>query len=302
MDETVFFHPRHDRRAIRPFEERSDIRGLIQLGLHCGALALTGIAIGASRGTMLLPIALLLHGIVLIFLFAPEHETIHRTAFRSRRLNDIVAWFAGLVLLLPPAYFRYFHFAHHRHTQDPERDPELALPKPATLAQWLTLVSGWPYWRGQAALLFEHARGKVTAPYIPARNHAEVIREARIFLAVYLAAAIASIAARSDFLLIYWIVPALLGQPFLRLYLMAEHTGCPLVPDMLANSRTTISNATVRFIAWNMPYHAEHHAYPSVPFHQLPELHRRLKPDISIIASGYIAAQRSIISGFRRAR
>jgi fatty acid desaturase len=302
MDETVFSHPRHDRRAIRPLEERSDIRGLVQVGLHVAILALTGGAIAAARGSALMPIALLLHGIVLVFLFAPEHETIHRTAFRSRKLNDIVAWLAGLVLLLPPAYFRFFHFAHHRHTQDPARDPELSAPKPGTMLEWLKQVSGWPYWRSQVTLLFQHARGKVTESCIPIRNQSEVIREARIFLAVYFAAAVLSIALRSDVLLLYWVIPAVLGQPFLRLYLMAEHTGCPLVPDMLVNSRTTISNFAVRFVAWNMPYHAEHHAYPSVPFHHLPALHRRLRSDIRTIASGYIDAQRSIISGIQRSR
>ena len=26
-----------------------------------------------------------------------------------------------------------------------------------------------------------------------------------------------------------------------------------------------------------MPYHMEHHAYPNIPFHQLPKLHALLK-------------------------
>jgi len=300
MEETVFSHPRHDRRAIRPFEERSDGRGLIRLGAHLAVLALTAAAIAAARGSVLLPLAMLLHGIALTFLFAAEHETIHRTAFRSRWLNDIVAWIAGLVLLLPPAYFRYFHFAHHRHTQDPERDPELASPKPTNLADWFKQASGWPYWRGQIGVLAGHALGRVTAAFIPARNRAEVISEARIFLAIYLAAIVLSVASGTDLLLIYWVIPALLGQPFLRLYLMAEHTGCPLVPDMLANSRTTRSNAAVRFIAWNMPYHAEHHAYPSVPFHRLPGLHRLLHADIGMVARGYFEVQCSIVRQFSR--
>jgi hypothetical protein len=50
---------------------------------------------------------------------------------------------------------------------------------------------------------------------------------------------VAGDAAGSPAPLIYWIVPALLGQPWLRLFLLAEHAGCPQVRDMLANSRTT---------------------------------------------------------------
>ncbi|GIT53115.1 MAG: hypothetical protein Ct9H300mP16_02750 [Pseudomonadota bacterium] len=37
-----------------------------------------------------------------ISLFAPLHETIHRTAFRSRYLNTGVAALGGFLLLLPP--------------------------------------------------------------------------------------------------------------------------------------------------------------------------------------------------------
>ena len=47
----------------------------------------------------------------------------------------------------------------------------------------------------------------------------------------------------------FWILPAVLGQPWLRLYLLAEHTGCPLVPDMLANTRTTFTNPVVKALA-----------------------------------------------------
>jgi len=302
MDETVYAHPQHDRQAIRPLETRSDRRGSIQFGAHCGLLLLTGGAIYVSRGSPWIVGAMILHGVSLVFLFSAEHECIHRTAFRRRWLNDAAAWIAGLLILLPPAYFRYFHFAHHRHTQDSERDPELAVSKPATIGQWLLQVSGWLYWRAEIALLISHAFGRVVAAFVPLRGRAELVREARIFLAIYAAAAALSIALQSDALLIYWIIPALIGQPFLRLYLMAEHTGCALSSDMLANSRTTLSNSAVRFIAWNMPYHAEHHAFPAVPFHALPAAHRLLRSDLKVVAKGYLSVQRAIVSGFRRTR
>src|SRR3546814_3944939 len=54
------------------------------------------------------------------------------------------------------------------------------------------------------------------------------------------------------------------------LYLLSEHWGCPSVKDYWSNTRSTISLAPVRWLAWNMPNHAEHHANPAVPFHALP--------------------------------
>ena len=97
----------------------------------------------------------------------------------------------------------------------------------------------------------------------------------------------ASVFAGSALLLWLWVLPALLGQPFLRLYLLAEHGRCPFVANMLENSRTTHTNALIRFVAWNMPYHAEHHAMPTVPFHQLPKLHNHTKAHLTSVSDGY---------------
>ncbi len=287
-----------DKRRLKNISARSDIKGLGRLASHLGALGATGGAVALGQGTVWFLPATLLHGLVLVFLFAPLHETIHRTAFRNRRLNDAVAWLCGAVLVLPPAYFQAFHFAHHRHTQDPERDPELAIPKPAGLKAYLRTASGLPYWWERLTTTGAHAAGRVTEPFIPPTQKPRLVREARILLTLYGALATASVVAGSWLAVSYWLVPALLGQPFLRLYLLAEHTGCPLVSDMLRNSRTTRSNAVVRWLAWNMPYHAEHHAYPALPFHALPDAHAMLKDEISVQASGYLTVQRQIIAGF----
>ena len=89
-----------------------------------------------------------------------------------------------------------------------------------------------------------------------------------------------------------WLVPILLGQPFLRLYLLAEHGRCPPVADMFENTRTTYTGAVVRFLAWNMPYHAEHHTYPAVPFWKLPHLNSLIREHLKSTSPGYVAFHR----------
>ncbi len=300
MDEVFAPENTIDKAALKALSRRSDAHGLMQLGGHLAALGATGAAIAWTQGTLWLAPALVVHGMVLIFLFAPLHESIHRTAFKSRALNDAVAWVCGAVMLLPPVYFRAFHFAHHRHTQDPARDPELALLQPDDLGRYLLRVTGLPYWRERAATLLRHAfTGRIAQPFVTARLKPAVVREARLLLLSYAGIAAASVALESWAALLYWIVPAVLGQPVLRLYLLAEHTGCPFVPDMLRNSRTTRSNWLARRLAWNMPYHAEHHAYPALPFHALPTAHRLLAPRIETQASDYWAAHRDILTQIR---
>jgi fatty acid desaturase len=292
-----------DRDLLTQLSRRADGPGLRHLAGHLALLALTGAGIAAARGTLWLWPAMFVHGVVLIFLFMPLHECIHRTAFKTRALNEAVAFVIGVLILLPREYFRAFHFAHHRFTQDPERDPELAAPKPATLGQWLWQVSGRGYWVSLGRGLVEHAFGRAPESfYKDERQRRVVITEARIVLALYALVAVVSVAFASDVALVYWVVPALLGQPALRLYLMAEHMLCPLVPDMLANTRTTYTNAAVRFLAWNMPFHAEHHAYPAVPFHRLPEVNRVLAPALKTTAPGYLAVQRAILLSLRPGR
>ena len=294
----AYGHALITRPEMRELRRLSDRAGLLHIAGHLALLGAAAVLVALAPDEMARIAAQSLEGAILIFLFAPLHESIHRTAFRNRRLNDGLAAVTGFLLLLPAGYFRYFHFAHHRHTQDPTRDPELATPKPATLGQWLWVVTGLPLWRDLALGLLRHAAGKVTEPYLSAIPARRVILEARIHLALYAAIAVTSFAFGSDVALRYWIIPAVLGQPWLRFYLMAEHTGCPLVPDMLANSRTTLTNGLVRFIAWNMPFHAEHHAFPAVPFHGLPRLHERLAPTLRKTSPGYIAAQREILKTF----
>jgi fatty acid desaturase len=280
---------------LRALQERSDAKGLAHLAGHLILLLATGALIALAQGWWLLP-AVLFHGIGLIFLFAPLHETVHRTAFKSRWLNDGIAFAIGLLLILPREYFRAFHFAHHRHTQDPARDPELGSPRPATRGQWLLYVSGLPYWRWQIQGLITRAFGRVGEDfYGNDAQRRKVVFESRLVIANYVVVLLASLFFGSDLAWRYWLLPALLGQPFLRLYLLAEHWGCPLSPanspiTMLLRSRTTYTNRAMRFLAWNMPFHAEHHAFPALPFHALPRANVLIKDQLGMTSPGYLAA------------
>jgi fatty acid desaturase len=153
-------------------------------------------------------------------------------------------------------------------------------------------LSGWRYWKGVTTLLAKNAFGHAEAAFVPRSLEPRLVREARIMLGLYTLLAGLSVAFHSDVALVYWVLPALLGQPFLRAYLLAEHTGLPLVEDFWENTRTTLTGAPLRFLAWNMPFHAEHHANPAVPFHALPELHAREREKLRAVSPGYVAFHR----------
>jgi len=49
-------------------------------------------------------------------------------------------------------------------------------------------------------------------------------------------------------------------------------------------------------LMWNMPFHAEHHLYPSLPFHALAQAHRQLAPQLAVLAPGYLAVHRGFLA------
>ncbi|SLN68762.1 fatty acid desaturase [Oceanibacterium hippocampi] len=282
--------PRQAR--IRPLHRRRDGPGLRHLAGHIGFIAASGLAVTLARDSLWLLPALFVHGTLLVFLFAPLHETIHRTAFRSRWLNEAVAHAAGFVLILPPRYFRAFHFAHHRFTQDAARDPEAPGPVLPSRAAYLWRLTGVPYWISAVSVLAGHAIGRVPEAFVTDRARPGIVSEARIYLVLYAAVLLVPGVAGTAWL--YWLAPVLLGQPMLRLFLMAEHGGLPLVPEMLVNSRSIDSNAAIRALGWNMSYHAEHHGWPGVPWHSLPALRHEVEDNLQNRTSGYIAVHRDL--------
>lgn len=285
-----------DRDTLRRLSRRSDARGLAQLAFHCLLIGATGFLVWSARARAWLWPAMLLHGVVLNFVFCALHETIHRTAFASRRINDAVTWVAGAILLLPPEFFRAFHFAHHRFTQDPARDPELAQPPPSTLRSYLWRVSGIPNWTRRTGVTLRHAlTGHVAEPFVAEGRRSLIVREARILWSLYAAILALSIALRTSDALVYWLVPVILGQPLLRLYLLSEHTGCAFGDDVYANTRTIYTNGAMRMLAWQMPFHVEHHAFPAIPFHALGRANALIRDRIRVSAMGYVRLHRTLI-------
>lgn len=285
MDHKAFLQGMEGAEKAR-LTERRTAPGLWHLGLHLGAILLCGIGVAWLPG-VLSWVAMLCLGLCLTFLFTLEHECTHRTPFASDALSDWVGRACGLVLILPFEWFRWFHMAHHRWTNLAGQDPELAGEKPGTLAAWVVHVSGLPYWKAELALLARLVAGRVEDGFVPPGARARVVAEARGMALAYAALALSLLWSQAA--LWFWVVPMLLAQPFLRLYLLAEHGDCPQVGNMFENTRTTFTTALVRFLAWNMPYHVEHHVMPQVPFHRLPEVHEAMKGELKVTAEGYAA-------------
>jgi len=282
--------------------QRRNLPSLVFLAGHVTTTLLTGYLVSISVATWWLVPALLVHGTVVVHWFAPFHECSHGTAFRNTWVNRLVAWITGTNLFLIPGYFRYEHLAHHSHTQITGDDPEM-IPMAEHLAGYFYYATGIPYFYNNLTTLVRMLFGRFNIAelkFLPKRERSNVIIEAWSMFLFYVALTVVSIGLDTLVVLLYWLIPRFLGEPFMRLIRMSEHTGCRRVRHILANTRTVLTIPLVRWLNWNNSYHAEHHAIPTVPFHALKDLHGIMGTHFEEVRMGYLNTQLHLLENGRK--
>ena len=286
------------RRELKNLMKRSDRPALIRASGILAVLAVTSTLIWMSYDSWLIWPAMFLQGIVIVHFFSLQHECVHYTAFKTRKLNDIFGNFCGMAIILPHQQFRYEHCDHHTYTQLKGRDPEL-IELPISVWKYLWYISSIPYWRAKFAQIFRNAAGRLNEgdkAFISKHEAPIIFFEARAMLVVYALVIIISVAMGWTWPLWYWVIPLFLGEPVMRAIRLTEHVGRPNVDDMKENTRTSLVSWPSQMLSWNMNYHAEHHYAASVPFHALPRLHEKLQGYVYVEKRGYLGAHIDIIA------
>ena len=233
------------------------------------------------------------------------HECGHGTAFKTSWMNNAVYHAACFMIMREPTVWRWSHTRHHTDTIIVGRDPEIAIMRPTVVLKVIGLYFGIPQVTGAAKTLARHVGGKLSAEemtFIPEMERRRVILVARIWLTIHAAVIVLALTLQS------WL-PVLLAGPLPTMYGawlhvltgLTQHGG--LAEDVLdhrLNSRTVLMNPVLRFLYWNMNYHVEHHMFPMVPYHALPQLHKAMKPYCPPPLQGIIEAYREIIPAVLR--
>ena len=285
------------RRELKALMKRSDRPALIRAAGILATLAVTSALIWAALGTWWVLPAMFAQGIVIVHFFSLQHECVHYTAFKTRKLNDIAGNICGYVIILPNQQFRYEHCNHHTFTQLKGQDPEL-IELPISVWKYLWYISSVPYWRAKFGQIIRNASGRLNdddRTFLTKYEAPIIIREARIMVGFYAAVLILCIAMGWTWPLWFWIFPLFLGEPVMRAIRLTEHVGRPNVDDMKENTRTSLVSWPAQMLSWNTNYHAEHHYAASVPFHALPDLHKKLQGFVYVEERGYLGAHIDII-------
>ena len=280
---------------LRRLNEKSNFMGFFQLLSHLIAILLICVLhykLIYSWWSLASGFAL---GVLINFLYAGQHELSHGTVFKTFKLNEFFGRIIGFFMLFPRDFDQIMHFAHHKWTQDWEKDGEL-VREPFTIATYLLWFWGVTYWRNRIVGILRRARGVVIEPYINPSEYKKVILESRLHVLGYLIIFILSLYFNSWAALTFWILPMLITKPIHQMQNTIEHLGLTHKKDILQNTRSTRTNFLMKWLCWQMPYHTAHHTFPSVPFWKLKELNSKIeKKSGNVYCMGYFEFQIEVI-------
>jgi len=225
------------------------------------------------------------------------HEASHRALFANVWLNDKLSnWLCGHIIFLDVDKYRKHHFVHHAKTgtQD-DIDYSLVRGFPTSRSSLVRKFSrdffgitgvknifgmvlmnaGVLKWTVASDIERLPNNGQSRWDYI-----ANFFRNAWPTLVTNLVLFLAVYALGHPELYLAWFVAYL--SPYLlftRIRALAEHAMTEQCADMLKNTRSTKAGWVARalFAPYRVHYHIEHHALASVPYWQLPKLHKLLR-------------------------
>ena len=288
------------RKLVTPVElkdlnVRSNLWGAGQMASHLGAILFAGYLHSLALGTGWMWLTGFGLGVLLNFLYAAQHELSHATVFSTRKVNEVFGRLIGFTMIFPRDYDQVMHFAHHTYTQNWEKDGEL-VREPYTLTTYLLWMSGITYWRNRVFGVIRRSRGIIIEPFIRAEEEGKVIWESRIHILFYILIVGISVMFHSWAAMAFWIIPMLLTKPVHQLQNTIEHLGLSHEDNILENTRSTRTNALMRWLCWQMPYHTAHHIFPSVPFWKLRILNAKIEAQAGTVhRMGWIEFQIEVI-------
>ena len=270
-----------DKKALKAMSKKSNAKGLAHVSKWFCLLAASSVALYFSMGTFWFFPALLFQSVALTIPVASlSHELCHGTVFENRRLNIALNWFVSILYMEPPTIHKYAHLEHHTHTWINGLDAQMTHTPPLTLGKWFAEFSSYNQVSWDLKFMVLSAFGRIdddVRGYVPEGDHWKLVWESRLFLTIYTAIAYVVIATGAMWPVYFIILPRFIGGFVWQLYVIVMHSEMkPDTLDLRESTRSFTTNAFSRFIYSNMNYHIEHHMYPMVPFHALPELSKAI--------------------------
>ncbi len=293
------------RETMRKLLERRDGPALRDTILWFALILGSGYATYASWGSWWAALPYMVYAVLYASTSDSRwHESGHGTAFKTDWMNNVLYEIASFMVMRESTVWRWSHTRHHSDTIIVGRDPEIVVPRPPNVRNLILgffVLTVYPSYFKHIVL---HALGRMTPDektYIPESEFPKIYFKARIYLAIYLGVIALAMATGSILPLLFVGLVNIFGSWLMSVYGLTQHAGlAENVLDHRLNCRTVYMNPINRYLYWNMNYHVEHHMFPLVPYHALPQLHEAVKADMPEPYPNLLAAWSEIIPAVLR--
>ena len=234
--------------------------------IFCSCLCLiAAISHLAINEELSLSFATLLNGVTIYFLFSAVHDSAHFAISRVSWLNNIFGHVGMLFFgpLAPLDLARWIHNQHHRHTNEPQLDPDFYAHK----VDVFTPIR-WCFFDYYYTSFFLKQAGSVRRKFVP-----RLILQLTFIISII----VASIYTQSFLeLLCLWILPTRVSS-FLFVLVFTYLPHVPFLATAAQNKYQASSNR--EGLEWLFTplmtfqnYHLVHHLYPRAPFYRMKKL------------------------------
>tara|TARA_R110000782_G_scaffold157224_1_gene249457 strand:+ start:1722 stop:2582 length:861 start_codon:yes stop_codon:yes gene_type:complete len=221
-------------------------------------------------GTLSVWIAFPIATLNVMLCYLPSHEAQHdiiaRPGDRLRWLNELVGHVSTIPLVLPYRVARLTHLEHHKHTNDPDLDPDYGTHASGPLAAiWNSLQARQPG--------VPNAYGET----LQRIGRPDVILDAAFATLVYYT--ILFVLAWSGYAIeaaLLWWLPRHIGQTYIVYYLSwAPHH--PATETGRYRNTRGFRAAFGNIASMGMQYHIVHHLHPRIPLIRTPRAFHEMR-------------------------
>lgn len=232
-----------------------------------GIGTLTTGAAGYLLGVLPAPATIAINATAIYLLFTVMHDSMHRTAHRSRFVNDLLGRISALPLTVTMPQFRAVHYEHHSHTNDPERDPDLGV---ARQPRWAL-----PLWcLGIMVDYRRHFYGRRLW-----RDRAD-LAESLAMECVLLGVVVGSIATGTfGTIAVVWLGPALIAVALLALcFDFLPHY--PYESNERYRDTRIYPGRFLNALLLGQNYHLVHHLWTTIPWYRYQRVYREIEHEL----------------------
>lgn len=199
--------------------------------------------------------------------FTVLHESMHGVAHRNRAVNAAMGRLAGWPLMLPLPLFRAAHLAHHSHTNDPHRDPDMMV---AQRPAWLRPI--WFLWTPIHYRILVYGQGLL-------RDRSARIEAVATDAAIVAVISIALATGHGVLLAQLWLVPAVLAILWLALAfdLLPHH---PHTTRERYYDTRIYPGRLLNAVLLGQNYHLIHHLWTTIPWYRYAAAFNEVEDDL----------------------